>query len=364
MAGTAALDALSDAVFLLDGEGCVLEMNAGARDLFPGQAAGERPALASVDVQSFISRDLLRLAPGQTAEYGDILLHPQDRTVCLNVRGARIASADSPGVFVLVMEDVTVDSFPDAGTRAAGAELETQLQTARRYQEALFTHSWRDDHISCMAEGRPAYELSGDFFEIGRMDNKYLFVMGDVQSHGIEVAIKAITLQHFCRINLESMPLAAQLMQKLNRFVFADQFDTFWSCCMFIGCYDRLTRRLYYSRAGMPEPFLLHPDGSYKLLNTGDTPLGYFEEEHYRNGMAQISPGDRLVMYSDGVTESLQTGSGDMHYGQDRLLASAVRLSRAAQGLHIFDGLIKEVEQFHGGKKFADDFTLAEILFC
>jgi sigma-B regulation protein RsbU (phosphoserine phosphatase) len=153
-------------------------------------------------------------------------------------------------------------------------------------------------------------------------------------------------------------------MNLLNRFVFSDQQGSFWSSCMFIGCFDPLTRQIYYSRAGVPEPIMFHADGTYELLEIGDTPLGFFEEEQYRNGLVQADPGDRLILYSDGVTDSHSLDDAERYYGQDRLIRHYQELIRgAAPEEHFCSQLVRRVEEFHGGNVFADDFTLAEVIF-
>jgi serine phosphatase RsbU (regulator of sigma subunit) len=359
-------DALEEGVFLLDHENRVLFHNNAAREILPDISVG---LLLSESCpcfyQAFFAQIEAALAAKQ-AEIGPIPFKRQSDELHVKLRCSQLplgsdVNAGQP-VLMVAISNVTKMVQALATIEEAYAALDHQLVTARRYQDALFTHRLDARELSCEAIGMPAYELSGDFFNVGRVGERFLIIMGDVQSHGIEVAIKAITLQHLCRQNIGQVPQTAELMASLNRFVLNDAHDSFWSCCIFVASYDPLSRSLYYSRAGMPEPVLVRSDGGVEYVTLGDSPLGYFEEENYSSGLCFIKPGDRLLLASDGVTECRIAGAKADFYGHANLVANYLEQLQLDPG-HSLRELARSIVRQHGSAIFTDDFTLAEIIF-
>lgn len=263
---------------------------------------------------------------------------------------------------LLVFRDLTEQLDLNAELEARFEEISQQLKRARKYQEALFTSEFSDEYISCKAYGQPALELSGDFFSISVVKDRHLLILGDVQSHGIDVAMKAVMLQQLCRRSIGTIPVAGQIMKGLNEFVCNDQQDEFWTCCMFIGSYDPLGKTLYYSRSGVPEPILVRANGEVDVLTKGDMPLGFFVEEEYHNGLTLIEPGDRLLVCSDGLTETGRNGAVESFFGHEKLVQVYQEACKSAPGHH-WEKLLKIVQDFHGSHNFEDDITMAEVIF-
>ena len=104
----------------------------------------------------------------------------------------------------------------------------------------------------------------------------------------------------------------------MNRFVCsntaADKFIT-----LFYGLVDAANRKLVYTNAGHNSPILLRRDGSYLRLPEGGAALGIFPEWQYEAGEVRLTPGDRLVLFTDGVTEAMSPQGEE--FGEERLLA-------------------------------------------
>ncbi len=112
--------------------------------------------------------------------------------------------------------------------------------------------------------------------------------------------------------------VCASVNRLLCRNMAAGRFVTF--------CYARIdvaAGRLTYANAGHNPPLLIRPDGAAELLSPGGTVLGVFMESTYEPGEFAIGPGDRLVFYTDGITES-RNAAGD-EYGEERLVDAARR---------------------------------------
>lgn len=358
------LEALNDGVIVLGPDSRVEMFNSAAAGILPELKVGRSIEEVNTEFSLNFSDHIARAYRGSGENVARFFFRLSGNVHYYNLCFNHLpASEHGPAGVVIVLDDITRDALNASEAQDNYSEIETELRTARKYQEALFTSDWNDGILSCRAFGQPAFELSGDFFEIGKIGENYLIVLGDVQSHGIEVAIKAIALQHLCRVNVAQVSTTSELMHRLNNFVFHDHQGTFWSCCLFVGLYNPASRMLHYSRAGTPEPLCFHSDGSVEMLSVGDTPLGFFEEELYQEGQIEIRPNTRLLVFSDGVTESAPLEAPMDCYGQDRLILNYQSLIKPGSYMHHCNALIDSVVNFHGSRHFNDDFTIAELIF-
>ena len=130
------------------------------------------------------------------------------------------------------------------------------------------------------------------------------------------------------------------------------RFVTFFYCV-----YDAATRRLTYTNAGHNPPLLVRPDGTAIRLSRGGPVLGVFPQSHFDSGEAELEEGDRLVLFTDGITEA-RRASGD-EFGEERLeriVAAALQVSPRA----LSDRILSAAREFSGGA-FEDDATLIVI---
>jgi serine phosphatase RsbU (regulator of sigma subunit) len=117
---------------------------------------------------------------------------------------------------------------------------------------------------------------------------------------------------------------------------------------------DTATGKLTYANAGHNPPLLVRGSGQVDSLATTGTVLGVFAESAYEQGDFVVVPGDRLVLYTDGITEG-RNPAGD-EFGEDRLSESAAR-HRALPAEEMLAGIMADVEGFNAGA-YEDDATL------
>lgn len=165
---------------------------------------------------------------------------------------------------------------------------------------------------------RPAQNVGGDYYDVLEFEEAKLgFCIADVAGKGLPAALLMSNLQASVR-GLASTSLSPHdLCTRLNSLVChntgADRFITF-----FYGQLDCETRLLRYTNAGHNAPILLHRDGSHERLQDGGGVLGIFPDQRFTVGTAQLARGDRLLLFTDGVTEA---GDGDgEEFGELRLL--------------------------------------------
>ena len=130
------------------------------------------------------------------------------------------------------------------------------------------------------------------------------------------------------------------------------------STARFYGVYDSTTRCLTYSNAGHNPPAIVHADGSVVRLAAGGMVVGMFDLATYEQGEVRLDSGDRLVLFTDGITEA--ESSEGLEFGDDRLLETVVR-HRSSNADGMLRGLFDAVTRF-GGRHLRDDATAIAVV--
>ena len=196
---------------------------------------------------------------------------------------------------------------------------ELEVAEARSIQQGLLPKSIpQRPGYEISSAWQPAQSVGGDYYDVLEFDDNSLgLCIADVAGKGLPAALLMSNLQAAVR-GLASPALAPDgLCSRLNSLVChntgADRFITF-----FYAHLDGPARLLHYANAGHNPPILLHADGSHERLQAGGGVLGVFPRHKFASGAAQLAPGDRLILYTDGVTEACD--AGDEEFGEVRLL--------------------------------------------
>jgi sigma-B regulation protein RsbU (phosphoserine phosphatase) len=204
----------------------------------------------------------------------------------------------------------------------------------------------------------PARETSGDFFDtIPLPDGRVGLLIADVVDKGVGAALFMALSSTLLRTYAGEYPTQPELVFKaVNQRILQDtkakQFVT-----VFYGILDPAAGRLVYSNAGHCPPYLVKTptgEGVQSLTRTG-VPLGIFEGGNWEQKVVQISPGDVLVLYTDGISEAQDTQYA--FFGRGRLLDTIqARLGGTAEDIE--DVIIKEVHKFMDDETLLDDIAL------
>jgi sigma-B regulation protein RsbU (phosphoserine phosphatase) len=122
---------------------------------------------------------------------------------------------------------------------------------------------------------------------------------------------------------------------------------------LFYALYDSTTRVVTYTNAGHNPPIVLRQNGSCERLPTGGTVTGIFDESTYEEGRVTLCPGDRLVLFTDGITEARSIAGDD--FDDDGLLRTLERC-RHLDAQSMVDAIFEDVGTFAGGS-LQDDAT-------
>jgi len=158
---------------------------------------------------------------------------------------------------------------------------------------------------------RPASWVSGDIYDITRLDETHVgFYVADAVGHGLPAALltmfikKALQTKRIFHNTYEIVSPHVSL-QELNSDICRQNLSSCQFCTAVYCVLDAEALTLTCARAGHPEPVILHADGTAEKVTAPGSLLGVFPEETYRPVEVQLSPGDRMVLYSDGAEFAL-----------------------------------------------------------
>ena len=224
----------------------------------------------------------------------------------------------------------------------AERRVQSELEIARHVQQKLFPHdSPRLATIDYAGRCLAAREVSGDYYDfLDSGDGTLGFVLADVSGKGIAAALLMANLQACFRSQpKDALRRPVELLRTVNE-LFRHSTPTEHFATLFFGCYDDQTRRLRYANAGHLPPLLVRVDGSIERLASTATVLGVFSAWSSEERSIDLNPGDRLVLFSDGVTEA-GVDSG-REFGENGLCA-ALRANSGADAQALVDAIIAAV---------------------
>jgi len=203
----------------------------------------------------------------------------------------------------------------------------------------------------------PARVVGGDYFDISAFSESELAMsVADVSGKGMSAALLMSNLQAALKATASEQVPPEQLCAKVNRIICGNvspgRFIT-----AFYGLLDATCNRLVFTNAGHNAPILARRNGSWLRLGEGGPPLGLFPDWNYGRGEVQFSAGDRLVLFTDGVTEV--NGPAGEEFGEERLVAVLLE-NRHLSAKLLQERILAEVAKFSGGR-FQDDATLVVL---
>ena len=200
-----------------------------------------------------------------------------------------------------------------------------------------------------------AQQVGGDYYDFLDLgQGRVGFLMADVAGKGIAGALLMANLQ----ANLRSQYVLAldnpeSLLKSVNRLFYENSAQSSYATLFFADYLDA-GRRLRYANCGHLPPIILHQDGAIDILDSTSTVLGLFERWECPVTEYQLTPGDTLVLYTDGVTEALNAVGEE--FGEERLIA-ALRASQQLCAGAMVQAVVGEVQAFSGALQY-DDITL------
>jgi len=256
---------------------------------------------------------------------------------------------------VTLLEIVQREIEEAQASKRRDAKQQREFEDARLIQRGLLPAAMpQTAGVQLAASWQPANGVGGDcFVALTFTYGGVGLTIADVAGKGVPAALLMSNLQAAVRAFAQEGTAPGSVCTSVNRLLCRNmasgRFVTF--------CYVRIDtagRRLTYANAGHNPPLLVRTSGQVDLLAPTGTVLGVFAESAYEQGDFAIAPGDRLILYTDGITEG-RNPAGD-EFGEDRLAETASR-HRTLPAEEMLAAMLRDVEAFNAGK-YEDDATL------
>ena len=230
-----------------------------------------------------------------------------------------------------------------------------ELAEALKIQQRLLPQQVPQiDGWELAASWQPASGVGGDCFDTIRFsDSRLAITIADVVGKGIPAALLMSNLQAAVRAFASEAVEPQALCQQVNRILCGNiaegRFISFFYCVL-----DAIGGVMVYSNAGHYLPMLVRADGTHERLGSGGPVLGVLSEAEYEQASIPLNAGDRIILFTDGLTEA-RNADGE-EFGEERLLAAALA-DRGCSAPALQARLADAVASFTAGR-LQDDATL------
>ena len=242
----------------------------------------------------------------------------------------------------------------------AQAQLKAELDIARALQIAILPSKF-PAKSGCDGAARmvPASTMGGDFYDFIELpDGQVGLVMADVSGKGVPAAFfMAVARTNLRELAMHHAEPAACLAHTNDVLCTQNPMELFVT--VFYCIFDPATGVLRYANGGHNPPYVRRADGSIEVLSgAGGLVLGAMPGVEYQNHTVQLRFGDRLVLYTDGVTEAFN--HVDEAYGEKRLIAE-VQAHGDGSAEALVERICRSVTTFSGTAPQSDDITLTVL---
>ncbi|PKL14924.1 MAG: hypothetical protein CVV50_01850, partial [Spirochaetae bacterium HGW-Spirochaetae-6] len=186
--------------------------------------------------------------------------------------------------------------------------IENDLSMARKLQFSLMPDKLPEmDHARLAAYYNPMDKVGGDFYDFIRFREKNLLgiLLMDVSGHGLPVAFVTAMIRTLITTSNAHKTQPGAFLSYLNQHLCGQLNDHFLTA--FYGIYDTHQSTLTYAKGGHPEPIVLKKDGSFAFLAAKGKILGIFPEARWEEVEINLSPGDKILFYTDGLIEAVDS---------------------------------------------------------
>ncbi len=263
----------------------------------------------------------------------------------------------------------------NAALTTANDRMRRDLDAAAKVQRALLPHAppatpgW---HAAWRSEA--CQELGGDTLNVFQLDeNRLAAYVLDVSGHGVGSALLAVQASRLLQpvMGLGSMLKAPRREPPFYRVVppkdlmanLARKFPPQWDAPQFFTItymmIDVRSGEAIIASGGHPPPLIANPSRLVRVIDLPSSAIGMLDQTdcEFAEATVAIAAGDRILLYSDGVTETMR---GDVVYGLDRLVEKWSRLTSLDLDAAL-DGLLADLAEFRAGEAVADDITLLAV---
>ena len=239
----------------------------------------------------------------------------------------------------------------DRAVRHERNERQQELEAAARIQQGLMAITAPQPPFAmAMGKNLPCAEIGGDFFSVVGLDERLVVAIADVSGKGIAAAVMASLLQGMIHEDLRSKVPVPEIARRANEFFclrdLGAKYATFVIACV------QSNGEMEYTNCGHIPPLVASAGGAVTRLRESNLPVGLLPNVEYKSAGFQLSPGDRIILVTDGVTEA-EAPTGEF-FGDERLEMSAALGMGPEQ-------IVDSVRLFCADRPLNDDCTVVGL---
>lgn len=239
------------------------------------------------------------------------------------------------------------------------ARLEQEMRIAAEIQQALMPRAMHaGPHFEAAATSLPCRSIGGDFFDyLQRTDGSLGFALGDVAGKGPPAALLSALVQGVLAAQATALEGPARSVARVNDALIRRAIDA-----RFVTIFYALLRpdgTLTYCNAGHNPPLAVTSKG-IRRLDAGGPIVGLFDGVPFEEGSVTLSPGEWVIVFSDGVSEALN-GAGE-EFGDPRLI-DAVQANLGGTPAVMLEQIVSAVRRFTAGAPQSDDVTALVVRY-
>ena len=242
------------------------------------------------------------------------------------------------------------------------ARMEQEMRIAAEIQQALLPKSGRTgSYFKVAAASLPCRSIGGDFYDyVDLPDGALGFALGDVAGKGPPAALLSAMMQGMFAAQAATSDDPAKTIGRVNLALYRRGIESRFVTLMYGALQPN--GRLTYCNAGHNPPLIVGRDGGgVRRLEAGGPIVGLFEAAIFEEETVTLTPGDWLIVFSDGVSEALSAAGEE--YGEERILA-VVNRNRAVEPPDMLEAMFSDVREFAKGAAQSDDITAMVLRFA
>lgn len=329
----------------------------------PNEERGVQPdhSVANLELRSVVCVPLVRV---KTAAADDTIYAPLNETLGLLYLDSRVEEADlSAGnrelLQTLAVEASTIlENARLLEEERERQKLEEELRVAREIQQSLLPKDLPESGwFRAAGSSIASREVGGDYFDtIPVGDDRWATVVADVCGKGVSSALLASLIQGVVLRGAETPEQIRSMLERMNHFLLerteGEKYATLFYCVL------RADGELRWANAAHCAPVLVRRAGGLEKLPPSGMPVGMLDFATYDVESKRLEPGDKLVIYTDGVTEAVDEQG---RFFEDKRVMAAIRANAAASCAELHDRLLNELKAFTGEASQSDDITLVVV---
>lgn len=244
-------------------------------------------------------------------------------------------------------------------TTANKERIESELRIASEIQMGMIPKIFppfpdRDD-IDLFATLTPAKEVGGDLYDFFIENNRLYFTIGDVSGKGVPASLLMAVTRSLFRTMSGHIDQPSGIVRSLNEAI-SETNESGMFCTLFLGILDLQTGHLAYCNAGHNAPLIATAEGEARYMEIkSNLPLGLFAGFPYEQQETTLRPGEKLLLYTDGVTEA-ENPAHELF--SDERLQEFLQAHQTEAPRPIVEQLKEDVHRFADGADQSDDITI------